>query len=155
MKHFNFWGVSRLIAAICIMTLASVSSAFAAADYAALAQTTNTVSIDNVVVEVIAPPAASSGTFSIALANVDAVASGQIRFTYDAAFGLQITDAQLTSRGTGFSLNKGPYATGNPALLGYQVLFFNLSSLTIAPGTGAILTISYTTTANASGSIPL
>ena len=89
------------------------------------------------------------------LDNSDAVASGQLRFTYAAALGLTITGVQVTNRATGFTSIGSAYATGNAALLGYQVLFYNLSNLTIAPGTGVILTFAYTTAANASGSTAL
>ena len=99
--------------------------------------------------------AGSSGSFAIALDNSDAVASGQARFTYAASLGLTITGVQVTSRTTGFASTGSTYNTGNTSLTGYQVLFYNLSNLTIAPGTGAILTFSYTLAANASGSSTL
>ena len=99
--------------------------------------------------------AGSSGTFAITLDNSDAVASGQVRFTYAASLGLTITGVQVTSRTAGFTSTGSAYNTGNASLLGYQVLFYNLSNLTIAPGAGAILTLSYTLAANASGSSAL
>ena len=99
--------------------------------------------------------AGASGSFAITLDNSDAVASGQVRFTYAASLGMTITGVQVTSRTTGFTSTISTYNTGNASLTGYQVLFYNLSSLTIAPGSGAILTLSYTLAANASGNTTL
>lgn len=105
--------------------------------------------------ETVTAAAGASGSFVITLDNSDAVASGQVRFTYAADFGLTITGVQVAGRATGFATAGSAYNTGNATLAGYQVLFYNLSNLTIAPGTGAILTISYTLAANASGTTTL
>lgn len=110
----------------------------------------NTLTLDNVTAA-----AGASGTFAITLDNSDAVASGQVRFTYAASLGLTITGVQVTGRTAGFTSTGSAYNTGNASLAGYQVLFYNLSNLTIAPGTGAILTFSYTLAANASGQTTL
>ena len=110
----------------------------------------NTLTLDNVTAA-----AGASGSFAITLDNSDAVASGQVRFTYAASLGLTITGVQVTNRTAGFTSTGSAYNTGNASLSGYQVLFYNLSNLTIAPGTGAILTISYTLAANASGNTTL
>lgn len=110
----------------------------------------NTVTLDTVTIT-----AGNSGTFSLRLDNSDAVASGQFRFTYDATLGVAITGVQITTRANGFAATGSAYNTNNAALLGYQVLFYNLSNLTIAPGSGAILTFAYTTTANKSGNTAL
>lgn len=105
--------------------------------------------------ETVSATADTSGTFAIMLDNSDAVASGQVRFTYAASLGLTITGVQVTDRAAGFTSTGSTYNTGNASLLGYQVLFYNLSNLTVAPGTGTILTLSYTLAANASGHTPL
>lgn len=137
--------------ALILLFLVSRPMTYANAAYHVAVQATgNTITLATVTAE-----AGSSGTFALLLDNSDAVASGQLRFTYAAALGLTITGVQVTDRTTGFTSIGSAYATGNAALLGYQVLFYNLSNLTIAPGTGAILTFAYTTTADASGSTAL
>ncbi len=110
---------------------------------------------NNLTLATVTAAAGTSGSFAITLDNNDAVASGQLRFTYAASLGLTITGVQVTDRTAGFTSTGSSYNTGNASLAGYQVLFYNLNSLTIAPGTGAILTISYTTAANASGNTDL
>ena len=119
------------------------------------AQAATSVSGNTVTLDTVTVMAGNSGAFSLLLDNSDAVASGQFRFTYDTALGVTITGVQVTSRTNGFTSTGSAYTTGNNALLGYQVLFYNLSNLTVAPGSGAILTFAYTTTGNKSGSTAL
>ncbi|MFN8333456.1 MAG: Ig-like domain-containing protein [Saprospiraceae bacterium] len=97
----------------------------------------------------------TSGSFSLLLDNSDAIASGQLHFTYDASLGIQITGVQVTERMSGFTAVGSGFATGDVNLRGYQVLFYNLDRLNIPPGSGAILTISYTTPPNTTGSTPV
>ncbi|MEZ4661245.1 MAG: hypothetical protein R2911_27160 [Caldilineaceae bacterium] len=110
----------------------------------------NTVTLDTVTAA-----AGSSGAFAILLDNSDAVASGQLRFTFAATLGVEIAGVQITDRTTGFESIGSAYATGDDALLGYQILFYNLNRLDISPGAGPILTVAYSTTATATGSSPL
>ncbi|MFN8446202.1 MAG: hypothetical protein U0175_35760 [Caldilineaceae bacterium] len=56
---------------------------------------------------------------------------------------------------SGFTAVGSGFATGDAHLRGYQVLFYNLDRLNIPPGSGAILTISYTTPPNTTGSTPV
>lgn len=145
MKQQNRW---QSLALILLLGLVFVLAAVAERTPAHAAG--NTLTLDTVTAA-----AGTSGSFTIALDNSDAVASGQIRFTYAASLGLTITGVQVTSRTAGFTSTGSAYNTGNASLSGYQVLFYNLSNLTIAPGAGAILTLSYTLAANASGSSSL
>ena len=145
MKQQNRW---QSLALILLLTLVFVL--MAVAEHLPAQAAGNTLTLPTVTAS-----AGASGSFAIALDNSDAVASGQVRFTYAASLGLTITGVQVTSRTTGFTSTGSTYNTGNASLSGYQVLFYNLSNLTIAPGTGAILTFSYTLAANASGSTPL
>ena len=147
----NRWRRASLVIALLLASLlpSAMIQTTAAQDVPAQA-TGNTLTL----APVTAAPG-TSGVIAVLLDNRDAVASGQLRFTYAAALGVTITGVQLTSRTSGFTSTGSAYTTGNNALLGYQVLFYNLSNLTVAPGSGAILTFAYTTTGNKSGSTAL
>ncbi|MEZ4621193.1 MAG: hypothetical protein R2867_37620 [Caldilineaceae bacterium] len=151
MNQQNPWRNVGVLIAFLVALLSPLSSAYRALAYSVSAQGTgNTTTL-----ETVTAAAGSSGTFSILLDNSDAVASGQLRFTYDATLGIAITGVQVTDRTTGFASTGSAYATGDANLLGYQVLFYNLNNLTISPGSGAILTVAYTIAANSSGSTVL
>jgi predicted secreted protein len=96
----------------------------------------------------------SSGSFAINLANANAVASGEIRLTYDATTGLTITNVVANSRTAGFTVSRS-FNAANPAQSQVVILFFNLSSLAIVPGSGAIVDVQYTTALTATGSTVL
>ncbi|MEZ4661244.1 MAG: hypothetical protein R2911_27155 [Caldilineaceae bacterium] len=151
MNQQKFWRNASLIIILLVSLLPPLSITNRAAASRVFAQGSgNTVTLETVTVV-----AGSSGSFAILLDNSDAVASGQLRFTYDATLGITITGVQVTDRTTGFASTGSAYATGDANLLGYQILFYNLNSLTVAPASGAILTIAYTTTATTSGSTAL
>lgn len=151
MKQQNRWQSLDLMPLLVLAILLPLILALVVGAYVLPAQAAgNTLTLDSVTAA-----AGASGSFAITLDNSDAVASGQLRFTYAANLGLTITGVQVTNRTTGFTSTGSTYNTGNASLLGYQVLFYNLSNLTIAPGTGAILTLSYTLAANASGNSAL
>ncbi|MEZ4621195.1 MAG: hypothetical protein R2867_37630 [Caldilineaceae bacterium] len=133
MNQQNLWRSVLLVSTLLLALLVPLADAHAALVESMSTQGTgNTVTLDTVTTE-----AGSSGAFALLLDNSDAVASGQLRFTYAAALGLTITGVQITDRTTGFASTGSAYATGDDALLGYQLLFYNLNNLTIAPGTGA------------------
>ena len=150
MNQHNRWQrvdrVNGLLLASLLLTLALVLVAQHLPAHAA----GNTLTLDRVTAS-----AGTSGTFAITLENSDAIASGQVRFTYATSLGLTITGVQVTDRTSGFTSTGSAYNTTNATLAGYQVLFYNLSNLTIAPGTGTILSISYTLTMDANGETAL
>ncbi len=141
------WDVLDLQMLLNLIRSAPAQAAFDMATDMAAQANGNSVRLDTVTAD-----AGSGGTIALLLDNTDAVAAGQFRFTYAAALGIEITGVRVTDRTTGFESVGSAYPTGNADLLGYQVLFYNLSPQTIAPSTGAILTFSYTTTAEATGS---
>lgn len=141
---------NRWLSLALTLLLSLVFILVAAANHLPAQAAGNTLTLDTVTAA-----AGASGTFAITLDNSDAVASGQVRFTYATSLGFTITGVQVTGRTAGFTSTGSTYATGNATLAGYQVLFYNLNNLTITPGAGAILTLSYTLAANASGSTPL
>lgn len=96
----------------------------------------------------------SSGSFAVNLDNADAVASGEIRFTYDATTGINITNVVANSRTSGFTVSRS-FNAANPAQTQVVILFFNLSSLTIPAGSGAVVDVQYTTAVTATGSTAL
>ena len=144
----NRWRRASLVMALLLASLLPSAMIHTTAAQAVPAQAAgNTLTL----APVTAAPG-TSGVIAVLLDNRDAVASGQLRFTYAAVLGVTITGVQLTSRTSGFTSTGSAFATGDPALLGYQVLFYNLSNLTIAPGAGAILNVTFTTTPAATGS---
>jgi hypothetical protein len=96
----------------------------------------------------------SSGSFAIQLNNTEAVASGEIRLTYNATTGLNISNVVASSRTAGFTVSRS-FNAANPAQSQVVILFFNLSGLAIAPGSGAIVDVQYTTALTATGSTVL
>ncbi|MFN8443248.1 MAG: cohesin domain-containing protein [Caldilineaceae bacterium] len=151
MKHSTLWGLLRALVIISLLILPSAPALFAAAELAPLAQATSTISFPNA-----SSDPGQSGSFSISLDNPVEVASGQLRFTYSATIGLQITNLQTTARTAGYTIATSNVANPNPALREIQVLFYTLNQGTsIITGTGAILTVNYTTALTATGSTAL
>ena len=115
----------------------------------AAAQSPNQLTLDSVN----AAPGAS-GSFPLRLTNQDAIAAGEIHFSYDSTIGLQLTNAQPDNRLSGYQVTLAQDAT-DPANVKVKVLFYVLGAQSVTPGNGAILKVDYTTTAQAHGSSPL
>ncbi|MBU0569010.1 fibronectin type III domain-containing protein [bacterium] len=93
-------------------------------------------------------------TFGLGLSNVDVVASGQIRFTYNSTIGFEITGAGLTSRTSGYADPVFQVDDSDPANVEVLVLFYTFGSQ-ISSGTGDILEFDYETTTDGQGTTAL
>ena len=88
-----------------------------------------------------------TGNFILTLSNEDAVASGEIRFTYNSSVGFDITNVNIdktSSRADRFS-STFQKDNSDPANVEVMALFYSTDGLTIAPGAGEILKVSYET----------
>ncbi|MEM7533718.1 MAG: cohesin domain-containing protein [Chloroflexota bacterium] len=111
-------------------------------------QQTNTVTIGPINID-----ASASGTVDILLNNTDEVASAQIEISYDNSNGITLTGVNTTERTDGFQTNFSESTSGSTTTA--TILMFNLSGTTIAAGDGAILTLDFTTAADATGTMAL
>jgi hypothetical protein len=93
--------------------------------------------------------------FDIHCDNEDSIASAQIEFTYDSTIGLDIDGVALTARTDGFFDPSFTTYDDDPSAVGVKVLLFNLSGMTIAPGSGPILLVEYSLEPDAAGDSPL
>lgn len=93
-------------------------------------------------------------TFGLGLSNVDVVASGQIRFTYNSTIGFEITGAGLTSRTNGYADPVFQVDDSDSTNVKVLVLFYTFGS-PINSGTGDILEFNYKTTTDGQGATAL
>ena len=138
-----------LLATFSLLVLSGMAMMVALSYGLVLATGSNQVSI-----AILTSAPATTGSFTVDLNNGDAVAAGELRFTYDATIGLTLNSVVATGRLDGYTIQK-TINTSNPAQAQVSILFFNLSNLQVTAGSGAILTVNYTTASTAQGSTPL
>ncbi|QTA88270.1 FG-GAP repeat-containing protein, cohesin domain-containing [Desulfonema magnum] len=97
-----------------------------------------------------------TAAFGLGLTSETTIASGQIRFVYDAATGLTITGVNLTSRTEGFSEPSFERNDTDPSNTEILVLFYDADGeAAISPDSGDILEFTYETDSDASGTVSL
>lgn len=95
-----------------------------------------------------------SGSFPLDCVNEDEIGAVQLEFSYDSTIGLEITEVRPAERTSGWTVNFSQNKT-DPSLVKVIVLLSNMTALTIAPGSGGILTNDYSLTTRASGQTAL
>ena len=103
--------------------------------------------------EVYAEPG-TSGAFDVDCDNVEAISAVEVRFTYDSAIGLDVSNVATTSRTDGWTVAFSE-DEGNPSAVEVHVLLYNVSGWAIETGTGAILVVEYDVDAGGFGVSPL
>ena len=93
-----------------------------------------------------------TGTFGLGLENEDLATGVQVHLIYDSTIGFRITAVTLTSRTTGYEPPVVQIDHRNPREVDVLIILYALSGAAIIPGTGAIVTVHYETSADVVGS---
>lgn len=133
---------------LCLLTI--IAALFMPLGHRVAAQGTNQLRLDTAN----ATPS-TTGTVAVYLENSTAVATGQISFSYDATVGLTLTGATAEARLNGYTVTFAQDAD-NLSNVQVTILFYDVTGKKqVAPGSGALLKLDYSTTTDAGGNSPL